>query len=218
MNWSRFQRLVAAGLLFGAVALDTSIAHADVDFSPGVVKYSTKSTAGAVQGPALYIRNADFKALDQKNASDTTLYTSAAWANAPEDEEGTARKYWTCLATVYAMIEHARGNDDFRVGPKTYVDTAGGAQPIAGVKQENLKVDFNIIQAEIRAGNPVILQGSSASIPQGHFILAIGIEADGRIIALDPFGGKTIKIDPANWKSTNSSAPVTISKMRKVDF
>ena len=115
------------------------------------------------------------------------------------------------------MIEQARGNSAYRVGADTYKDWEGGAQPIDGASTSELNVSAARIADEIKAGNPVILKGTSSKIPS-HFLLAVGVKADGSIVVLDPAGGKTLTVSPDDWKTNNSSASVTIAKMRLIDL
>jgi hypothetical protein len=119
---------------------------------------------------------------------------------------------------VYAIIEFARGNSAYRVGPDTYFDT-NGAQPIAGLRQRGLAPNLETIRSEFIAGNPVILRGRSASLGSQHFVLAIGLDPDDNILALDPWGGRQIVIDSSNWTTSGSRAgPFTVVDMRTLEF
>ncbi|MEZ5667231.1 MAG: hypothetical protein R3F55_07330 [Alphaproteobacteria bacterium] len=53
---------------------------------------------------------------DQRDYDDTRLYESTAWAIARDEVEAGPHWKYTCLATVYAMIEHARGETAYRIG------------------------------------------------------------------------------------------------------
>lgn len=161
-----------------------------------------------------------FPLFNQLDPTNRDLYDDPDWASAPEDEMGTSRINWTCLAVVYAMIEHARGNTDYRVGTATYNDLGGGAVYIRGVPGNNTSPPSDtFIKAELAAGNPVVLQGNSSKIGVGHYMLAVGLDQDGQIIALDPYGGAKVTISPTSWSVTGSNAgAMSIVGYRAVDF
>ena len=174
--------------------------------------------------PAVWSRPAgEFINFDQLAASDGRLYVSSDWALGTEVEERSPRIYWTCLATVYAVIEQARGNSSYRIGPDTYRDTGGGAVPIAGVGAgSDIRVTpmtLDTLRAEFSRGNPVILRGFSPSLRQGHYVLAIGIGPSGRVVAVDPYGGRRIEIEPSTWRAEGSRAgELQIQQYRLVNF
>lgn len=150
-----------------------------------------------------------FPLFNQLDARDARLYASQGWAETNELEEDSPRVNWTCLATVYAMIEHARGNTSYRIGPSTYQDFGGGAQPITGVGGSSSNIEppeFDAIHAQITAGNPVILRGNSARLGVGHYMLAVGIDTNNRIITLDPYGGKEVRVSRDDWTVVGSDA------------
>lgn len=174
--------------------------------------------------PAVWAQpNIRFLEFNQLDANDSRLYSSAEWALAPETEERSARVNWTCLSTVYAIIEHARGNAGYRVGPDTYRDNAGGSVPIAGVRAgSDAPIGASSIQtirSQLSQGNPVILRGFTPTLGQGHYVLAIGINGAGNIVAIDPYGGRQIEIEPSTWLSRGSRAgELRIQQYRLVDF
>ena len=157
---------------------------------------------------------------DQLASGNRLLYVSKEWAEALDKYAKQPRKKLTCLSVVYAMIQHARGNASYRVGPSTYTDTAGALR-IRGVagRADEEKPDVEEIRREITLGNPVILRGWSDAVGENHFVLATSIDAYGRIVANDPFGGQQIRIDPGDWRTSNSSAGTfKVVGMRLVDF
>lgn len=170
------------------------------------------------------IPGADFPLFNQRDAQNATLYERSDWALANDEQEGSARVGWTCLSTVYAMLQHARGQEDYRVGPDTYSDVSGAARPSGVAASEAASGDA--ILRELALGNPVILNGSSASLTSyGHWVLAVGVTSDGKILAIDPYGptssgpGSTIELDAT---TLSGSSPATrnlrIGIMRTVDF
>lgn len=184
-----FQRTVSVGTVSSAVA--------------------TRSTAPTTPQPIMAQTPNPFPLFNQLDARDARLYASQAWAETNELEESSPRVNWTCLATVYAMIEHARGNTSYRIGPSTYQDFGGGAQPITGVGGSSSNIDppeFDAIHAQITAGNPVILRGNSARLGVGHYMLAVGIDSNNRIITLDPYGGREVRVSPDDWTVSGSDA------------
>jgi len=180
---------------------------------------TTQGATAPTQQTALWARSRTaFPRFSQLNTRDLTLYSSREWAEALDPEAGRARSLLTCLSTVYAMIEHARGNRSYRVGPETYSDWGGGAIAIAGASRSEARVSLGTLQSEFQSGNPVILRGSSSSIPQ-HFLLAIGIDEMGRVIAIDPLGGREVQIDTSNWTVSGSQARnFSVTHTRRVDF
>lgn len=179
---------------------------------------TTQPTQPARQTAVWARSRSSFTRFNQLNASDLTLYTSREWAEAQDPEARRARYLLTCLSTVYAIIEHARGNRGYRVGPDTYSDYGGGAIAIAGASQTESRISLDTLRSQFSAGNPVILKGSSSSIPQ-HFLLAIGIDENGRVIALDPLGGREVEIDPSTWAVSGSQARnFSVTHTRRVDF
>ena len=156
---------------------------------------------------------AGFPRLDQLNSADGRLYASAQWAEGMDTVSKVARKKLTCLATVYAMIEHARGNSNFRVGSNTYSDNVG-ALGITGVSGSRELTNMDALKTEFQSGNPVILWGPLTENPAdqfGHFILAIGVNSAGQIVAHDPYGGQLVTINPATRK-VSGTAPFQLWK------
>lgn len=161
---------------------------------------------------------AGFPLYDQLNASDSRLYASSDWAEGMDTVSMVARKKLTCLLVVYTMIEHARGNSDYRAGSNTYSDSVG-ALGIRGISSSRSLPSMETIRAEFQSGNPVILWGPltrNPSDPFGHFILAIGIDSDGKIIAHDPYGSNRVTIDPTTRRVSGSSAISVVEKYRTV--
>lgn len=155
----------------------------------------TVSVASAQQeGPRVWVAGAEkFPSFQQTNGEDLSLYVSSDWANT--EIEGVPRKDETCLAVVYAILEHARGNTSHRVGQDgTWSDDLGALDKFQVQKLRDLPADLKTIQAEIRSGSPIILQGFSRRLGTSHFMLAIGLTADQDVIALDPLSGSEIII------------------------
>ena len=110
------------------------------------------------------------------------------------------RKQVTCLAVVYAMIQHARGIEPHVINESiTWVEDRGPVA-IPGTSAgfvEAQAYSADVLRREFARGNPVILQTSNAVVPQ-HFILALGTASNGQFIAHDPAGGHRVLIDPVS--------------------
>jgi len=144
---------------------------------------------------------------NQLQYTDANLYISEEWALQRDSGLIDYPHYkLTCLATVYAMIEKARGNKWYRVGADgTWAALGAVAIPGTG---PHLKESRNakVVLGELSSGNPVILRGKSPSfgdLPQ-HFVLVIGTDQNGDFLALDPWGGKTIIVNKKTWISQGS--------------
>jgi hypothetical protein len=160
-----------------------------------------------------------FPLFDQRDPTDLRLYISQAWAEAPDEERGTAHWHWTCLSVVYAMVQHARGNTDYRVGPETYRDLQGGARAIPGASTSESSPSLARMRTAFENGNLVILKGESSRGGPRHFMLATGINDAGNIVALDPYGGRKIEINSTSWTTNGSLAgSYTVTAMRTVTF
>jgi len=157
---------------------------------------------------------ASFPLYNQHNANESRLYVSNSWASAADPSGGPRTKY-TCLAAVYAMIEHGRGNSQFRVGPETWSDDIG-ALGIRGIGSSTPINSSNEIFQQFRRGNPVIFWGPLPRSSFGHFVLAIGVNSAGQIIILDPSGGKRATVDPETWRVSGSSVLSHVEKFRSV--
>lgn len=131
------------------------------------------------------------------------------------------RKSVTCLAVVYAMIQHARGvephviNENIvwveDVGPEAIPGTTAGF-----VRSQVYSAD--VLRREFAKGNPVMLQTSNAVVPQ-HFILAIGTASNGSFIAHDPAGGHRVLVDPVTGDvSVGGRVRFKATHYRLVDF
>lgn len=161
---------------------------------------------------------AGFHRFDQLNSADSRLYASAAWAEGMDTVSKVARKKLTCLATVYAMIEQGRGNAGFRVSGDTYSDQVG-ATGISGIGRSLPLIEMEVVRSEFQKGNPVILWGPltrDTADQFGHFILAVGVNSSGQIVAHDPYGGQVVTIDPRTSRVSGSSAISTVEKYRTV--
>lgn len=124
---------------------------------------------------------------DQRDYNDTRLYQSTAWALAQDEVEAGPHWKYTCLATVYAMIEHARGATDYRIGAANWSPV--GVYAIAGTgptPQYQLALDPDEIRSDLASGNPVIVRGSSPRLGLGHYVLVVGVDGAGDFIAYDP--------------------------------
>lgn len=155
-----------------------------------------------------------FPLYNQRVAS-TAIYESAEWANAL-DEGSTTKTHAdvACLAVVYAMIEHARGNRRYRVGPSNW--TSIGITRIAGVGDQTKGLTADLVLGQLRKGNPVILWGPLGDI--GHYVLAVGTDAKGQIIVHDPWGGVRATVNPQTWRVSGSTAITSVSEYRTVSF
>ena len=167
----------------------------------------------------------NFPMFNQRDADNEFLYGSRQWALSSDAVGDDIRVNETCLSAVYAMIEYGRNRSDYRVGERTWVNGVGSSR-ISGVSN-SLPVNLENIRSQLALGNPVILNGSSPRLnANGHWVLAVGITASGRILAIDPFGvsetgsGSTIEIDPNNSFIGNSPAAgdLRIGFMRTVAF
>ena len=156
-----------------------------------------------------------FPLYDQLNSANGKLYASAAWANGEDTISKRERRLLTCLSTVYAMIEHSRGSA-YLVGAHNYSDTQGSAR-LTGIS-ESKALDLGVIRSELSSGRPVILWGPIPGDDFGHFVLAIGVNASGEIIAHDPIGAKRIEIDPSTRLVTNSDAISVVTQYRTVEY
>ena len=146
--------------------------------------------------------------LDQRKYRDTGLYESSEWAQEADAEEGGAHWKYTCLATVYAMIEHARGNRNYRIGEKNW--TKSGIKAIRGTgPSSRYRVALNATRfvSILYGGNPIIVNGTSRRLGRhGHWVLVVGVDDDANFIAYDPWGGDKITINSRTWKSRGSKA------------
>jgi len=159
---------------------------------------------------------AKFPVYNQHDIGNTRLYASSEWAGG-EDPAGGPRSNYTCLAAVYAMIEHARGNSRFRVGPDSWNDQIG-ALGINGIGGTEPIGETERLLAQFRRGNPVILWGPLQNNSFGHFVLAIGTDSEGQIIVLDPSGGKRVTVNPITWEVSGGSVLGRVQKYRTVQF
>lgn len=167
------------------------------------------------QSPGAITLPASFPLYNQHNAT-TSLYQSVEWANTIDTvDKKSARKELACLAVVYAMIEHARGNRRYRVGDATWTDKDGAIR-ISGVSGDNSGPTADIVFSQLRQGNPVILWGEYGAY--GHYVLAVGADAQGQIILHDPSGGLRATVNPQTWRVSGSKVLTRISKYRTVRF
>ncbi len=154
--------------------------------------------------------------LYNQHVATTSLYQSVEWANAIDTvDTKSARKDLACLAAVYAMIEHARGNRRYRIGPATWTDQAG-PYTISGISGDKEPPTADVLLEQMRQGNPVILWGPYGGY--GHYVLAVGTDANGQIIIHDPSGGLRATVNPQTWRVSGSNVLSRISKYRTVSF
>ncbi|MGJ8586220.1 MAG: peptidoglycan-binding domain-containing protein [Marinosulfonomonas sp.] len=150
----------------------------------------------------------------QTDASNESLYLGSEWANGLMfDAQGrlVARKTQTCLAVVYAMLEHGRGNAEYRVGQAgAWTDQEGAWDQFGVLREKDLPPDFNTVSTEIRDDRPIILQGYSRSLGSDHFMLGVGLTAAREIIAYDPLSGAEVLIpsDQMEAEITQSNGSV----------
>lgn len=143
--------------------------------------------------------------LGQLNGADTRLYVNAEWAfdEKYRAEYGAYRYAHTCLSAVYTMIEHSipGGNKDYRIGqPGTWDDALGATQEsLSFSTNANKPFDRAEVEAQLKNGNPVVIHGDSKSGGPGgisdHYMLAVGIDSNGKMIVKDPLSASTITID-----------------------
>jgi hypothetical protein len=112
----------------------------------------------------------------------------------PNSSRRTAVANLTCAAAVYVMIERGRGQalamiDDFYIDPRLHGGRSPGARRPDYVSAD-FAIDPGLIEAELRAGQPVVLHGVGGPLGK-HFVLAVGLARDttgGRhLIVLDPW-------------------------------
>jgi len=142
------------------------------------------------------------------------------WANLKMNNatSHTLRNYG-CLMTVVSMIARANGVDATPEMVDTWIEAHGGYPAGASTMSINQQAAFlndvlgkkggmskiysdnstqhgmPNINHNIDAGNPVILHIDSKTNPaDGHFVLAIGVDAKGNYICADPNGGKQITV------------------------
>ena len=167
--------------------------------------------------------------LDARNYRDLGLMR--ATDTLPNSSRRTAVANLSCAAAVYVMIERARGRaaamiDDFYIDPRLHGGRSPGARRPDYVGAD-LAIDRALIEAELRAGRPVVLRGSGGPLGQ-HFVLAVGLAqgaADGRqLIVLDPWPapGQTLPKPEVRIDFTSASlwhpdiAGLVFDKMRRV--
>lgn len=205
-----------------SIILSADPSSADVSATAAFVPPVWVSNAGATvaNGDMIVPSPNPFPLYNQKDADDTDIYPTEprGWANGRTNTG--IRKDESCLAVVYAMIEHARGNTNYRVNDATWDDgrandpNSGGPYPIPGAEdRENKPFSKRGVFSELQRGNPVILYTRDLS-RFGHYILAIGVTANNQIIAHDPLG-RRVTINPDTGRS---SANYTISAYRVFNF
>jgi hypothetical protein len=155
-----------------------------------------------------------FPLYNQHNPS-TNIYSSAEWANGIDNYSKVPRKDLTCLAVVYAMIEHAHGNKSYRVGPQNWTDKDGPARPSWASGDIPISSAEDVF-SQLRQGHPVIMWGPYEKY--GHFFLAIGVNAAGQIIVNDPSGGKRVTVDPKTWTVSGGSVLSRVTRYRTVRY
>jgi hypothetical protein len=130
--------------------------------------------------------------LDPQNYRDLGLMRTTD--TLPNSSKRTTVANLTCAAAVYVMIERGRGQasamiDDFYIDPRLHGGRSPGARRPDYVSTD-LSIDVAFIEAELRAGQPVVLRGAGGPLGQ-HFVLAVGLARDetgGRhLIVLDPW-------------------------------
>ncbi len=130
--------------------------------------------------------------LDPRNYRDIGLMRTTD--TLPNSSKRTAVANLACAAAVYVMIERGRGKvsamiDDFYIDPRLHGGRSPGARRPDYVGAD-LAIDRAAIEAELGAGQPVVLRGTGGPLGQ-HFVLAIGLardEAGNRhLIVLDPW-------------------------------
>ncbi|TNF59842.1 MAG: hypothetical protein EP307_09640, partial [Rhodobacteraceae bacterium] len=146
------------------------------------------------QGPREWVSGVEsIPIYRQTDATNEALYISSEWANA--DLDGKTRKDVTCLAVVYAMLQHAQGNLAYRIGQDgTWSDSLGALDKHGVQGERDLAPELVTVQSEIRAGRPLILQGFSRQLGTNHFMLAVGLTSGQEIIAYDPLSGGEVLI------------------------
>ncbi len=187
-------------------------------------KPAPQPLAAATIKPILARSPTLFPRFDQTNVDDRNLYSDRNWALEYDltVKPPKQRRYFTCLSTVYAMIEYARGSRVYRINSYTYNDI-DGAKAINGANlNERPLADTKTLEAAFRAYNPVIFHATIRTDDKivDHYLLAYGIDTDGQILAIDPLEGADVKIDPVSGAVPQSPArgKVVADKFRTVDF
>ncbi len=167
--------------------------------------------------PTIWARpNINFMLIDQLSSTNPP-YSPASWADLP-DSSGKVHKDWTCLSATYAMVRYAEGDFNYRIDDSTYLDTkTGGTKSLPEITSDIAGVTIEFIRDQISKGNPVILHSKANS--GSHYVLAIGIDSNGQVVANDPYGGRQIHIDPVTWTITDGRLPgYQIVGYRRVAF
>jgi hypothetical protein len=167
--------------------------------------------------------------LDARNYRDRGLMR--ATDTLPNSSRRTTVANLSCAAAVYVMIERGRGHaaamiDDFYIDPRLHGGRSPGARRPDYVGAD-LAIDRALIEAELRAGRPVVLHGSGGPLGK-HFVLAVGLTqgvAGGRqLIVLDPWPapGQTlpkpdVRLDLSAARLRHPDIPgLVFDKMRRV--
>lgn len=161
-----------------------------------------------------------FPVFDQTNFNDENLYSK-------EDREWAKGNYSaTCLSTIYAIIQNARGDKNYRIGPHNFC--SGGSAPVGGISAGSDRAisnsSYETVRSELSKGNPVILQTELfiqiGGKMYGHYVLVTGVDGEGLLETIDPWRGGVPKISPADWmlRSAVSGTPRKIRSFRLVDF
>ncbi|HEX2956529.1 MAG TPA: C39 family peptidase [Chitinispirillaceae bacterium] len=138
------------------------------------------------------------------------------------NKTGEDINHYGCLLTVLAMLCRANGVDMNPARIDAWNDKHGGYQSGSNMTyaaqieflSETLGRDINRseiytrnstqhglpnIRKQLDSGVPVVLHIDSKSNPtDGHFVLAVGIDAKGNYICADPTGGKQVTVSAKN--------------------
>ncbi len=138
------------------------------------------------------------------------------WANIKmNNHTGETLRNYGCLETVTAMIARAYGKDVTPVDVDNWIEAHGGypssgsympagsqagfLNEVLGRKGSVVNIKESEINTYLDAGTPVVLHINSSSNPtDGHYVLAVGIDAKGNYICADPNGGKQVTVSASN--------------------
>jgi len=136
---------------------------------------------------------------------------------------GETLRNYGCLMTVISMIARANGKDITPVDVDKWVEAHGGYPKDSSNMPVNMQSGFlndvldkkgsmstiytenstqhglPNISKSIASGTPVILHIDSSINPKdGHFVLAVGVDAKGNYICADPNGGKQVTVSSSS--------------------
>lgn len=187
-------------------------------YSDGIADAFRSRSASENQSLSIEVNNRDsIPKFKQTNSSDTNLYISQEWAETTINYGGEKPRYMiTCLSTVYAMIEHWRGNTAYRIGGEGTWDYKDGAIKLAIEDKRIDNPEISKIRSEFVDGNPIVFKGMRNNAAS-HFILGVGIDENNIISALDPASGTEIRFDGNEMKFQSSGKTYNVKQIITFD-